>query len=112
MVATLKKLLPHESGAAAIAVAHRVLTLDPLEEAGHRALWETRSATALLLGLAAILVLLIAATVQTGERAAELPRWRIIVIAVSALAPPTALAFGPISSCRLRHQTEPREQGR
>jgi TolB-like protein/Tfp pilus assembly protein PilF len=38
MVATLKKLLPHETGAVARAVAQRMLTLDPLEEAGHRAL--------------------------------------------------------------------------
>jgi TolB-like protein/Flp pilus assembly protein TadD len=38
MVASLKKLLPHETGAAAMAVAQRVLTLDPLEEGGHRAL--------------------------------------------------------------------------
>jgi TolB-like protein/Flp pilus assembly protein TadD len=38
MVETLKKLLPHETGAAAMGVAQRVLTLDPLEESGHRAL--------------------------------------------------------------------------
>src|SRR5262249_11392837 len=38
MVATLKGLLSHETGAAAMTVAQRLLTLDPLEEAGHRAL--------------------------------------------------------------------------
>ncbi len=60
---------------------------------GLQPLWDTRSATALLLGLAAILVLLIAATVQTGERAAELPRWRIAVIAACALALPVYAAL-------------------
>jgi TolB-like protein/Tfp pilus assembly protein PilF len=38
MVEALKKLLPHETGTTAMGVAQRVLTLDPLEEAGHRAL--------------------------------------------------------------------------
>jgi Domain of unknown function (DUF4153) len=75
--------------AAVIAVAF----LGALAFTGLQSLWDTRSATALLLGLAAILVLLIAATVQTGERAAELPRWRIVVIAVSALALPAYVAL-------------------
>jgi len=34
----LKKLLTQETGASAIAVAHRLLALDPLQEDGHRAL--------------------------------------------------------------------------
>jgi TolB-like protein/Tfp pilus assembly protein PilF len=34
----LKKLLAHENGPSAIAVAHRLLALDPLQEEGHRAL--------------------------------------------------------------------------
>ena len=39
LVATvLKKLLTQETGASAIAVAHRLLALDPLQEDGHRAL--------------------------------------------------------------------------
>src|SRR4029450_9126618 len=75
--------------AAVIAVAF----LGALAFTGLQSLRDTRSATALLLGLAAILVLLIAATVQTGERAAELPRWRIVVIAVSALALPLYVAL-------------------
>jgi TolB-like protein len=37
-VTVLKKLLTHETGATAMAVAQRLLALDPLQEEGHRAL--------------------------------------------------------------------------
>jgi TolB-like protein/Flp pilus assembly protein TadD len=38
MVVVLKKLLAHETGGSAIAIAQRVLMLDPLQEEGYRAL--------------------------------------------------------------------------
>jgi len=37
-ISVLKKLLAHEQGAAALAVAQQLLVLDPLQEEGHRAL--------------------------------------------------------------------------
>jgi len=38
MVAVLRKLLAYETGASAIAIAQRILALDPLQEEGHRML--------------------------------------------------------------------------
>ena len=43
-VAAFKKLLTQESGPSAIAVAHRLLALDPLQEEGHRALMRLHAA--------------------------------------------------------------------
>jgi hypothetical protein len=76
--------------AAVIALAF----LGALPFTGLQALWNTGSAAALLLGLAAAILLLIAATLQTGERAVELPGWRIWSITASIVALPiyTALA--------------------
>jgi DNA-binding SARP family transcriptional activator len=39
-VAVMKKLLAVESGSAGVALAQRLLTLDPLQEEGHRALMQ------------------------------------------------------------------------
>jgi hypothetical protein len=76
-----------------IAVVIAVAFLGALPFTGLQALWSTGSAAALLLGLASALVLLIAATLQTGERAVELPGWRIWSIIASVVAVPIYVAL-------------------